>query len=83
MKRELKKFSVDIIVNENSIVVPKTKLLTPNGPLCCHNDHRIAMSLAVLCSVVGGVLENAQCVNKSYPEFFDDIKTLGIQYKII
>ena len=83
MKRELKKFGVDITVNDDSIVVPKAKLLTPTENLCCHNDHRIAMSLAVLCSVVGGVLENAQCVKKSYPEFFDDIKTLGIQYKII
>ncbi len=83
MKQELKKFGVDIIVNEDSIIVPKAKLVTPNEILCCHNDHRITMSLAVLCSVVGGVLENAQCVNKSYPEFFDDIKTLGIQYKII
>ena len=83
MKQELKKFGVDITVNEDSIIVPKTKLLAPTENLCCHNDHRIAMSLAVLCSVVGGVLENAQCVNKSYPEFFDDIKTLGIQYKII
>lgn len=83
MRQELKKFGVDITVNEDSIVVPKAKLLTPTENLCCHNDHRIAMSLAVLCSVVGGVLENAQCVKKSYPEFFDDIKTLGIQYKII
>lgn len=83
MKQELKKFGVDVIVNDNSIVIPKTKLLTPTENLCCHNDHRIAMSLAVLCSVVGGVLENAQCVNKSYPEFFDDIKTLGIQYEIV
>ncbi|MBQ6837706.1 MAG: 3-phosphoshikimate 1-carboxyvinyltransferase [Clostridia bacterium] len=83
MRQELKKFGVDITVNEDSIVIPKAKLLTPTENLCCHNDHRIAMSLAVLCSVVGGVLENAQCVKKSYPEFFDDIKTLGIQYKII
>jgi 5-enolpyruvylshikimate-3-phosphate synthase len=37
------------------------------------------MSLAILCSKVGGTLENAQCVKKSYPEFFDDIKTLGIK----
>ena len=83
MRQELKKFGVDITVNEDSIVITKAKLLTPTENLCCNNDHRIAMSLAVLCSVVGGVLENAQCVKKSYPEFFDDIKTLGIQYKII
>ncbi len=83
MQTELSKFGVDIIVNEDEIIIPKTELKEPEEILNCHNDHRIAMSLAVLCSKVGGTLENARCVNKSYPEFFDDIKKLGIQYDII
>ncbi|MBE6801132.1 MAG: 3-phosphoshikimate 1-carboxyvinyltransferase [Ruminococcaceae bacterium] len=82
MKTELSKFGVDIVVQEDEIVVPKTEMKIPEENLNCHNDHRIAMSLAILCSKVGGTLENAQCVNKSYPEFFDDIKTLGIQIDI-
>ncbi len=82
MQTELSKFGVEIIVNEDEIIIPKTEIKTPEEILNCHNDHRIAMSLAILCSKVGGTLENAQCVNKSYPEFFDDIKTLGIQIKV-
>lgn len=82
MKAELSKFGVEIIVNDDEIIIPKADIKAPTEKLNCHNDHRIAMSLAVLCSKVGGTLENAQCVNKSYPEFFDDIKTLGIQYDI-
>lgn len=81
MQTELSKFGVNIIVNEDEIIIPKTELKAPKEILNCHNDHRIAMSLAVLCSKVGGTLESAQCVNKSYPEFFDDIKTLGIHLK--
>lgn len=83
MQAELSKFGVDITVNDNEIIIPKTEVRAPEEKLNCHNDHRIAMSLAVLCSKVGGTLENAQCVNKSYPEFFDDIKALGIKYDII
>lgn len=83
MKTELSKFGVDITVNDNEIIIPKTSLQVSKEKLNCHNDHRIAMSLAVLCSKVGGILENAQCVSKSYPEFFDDIKALGIKYDII
>ena len=79
MQTELSKFGVDIIVNEDEIIIPRTEIKAPKEILNCHNDHRIAMSLSILCSKVGGTLENAQCVNKSYPEFFDDIKTLGIQ----
>lgn len=82
MQTELSKFGVEIIVNEDEIIIPETVIKTPEETLNCHNDHRIAMSLAILCSKVGGTLENAQCVNKSYPEFFDDIKTLGIQIDI-
>lgn len=82
MKAELSKFGVKIIVNEDEIIIPESEIKAPTLSLNCHNDHRIAMSLAILCSKVGGTLENAQCVNKSYPEFFDDIKTLGIQYDI-
>lgn len=83
MARELKKFGVDVEVGEDYVVIPD---VIPQKPCCdvdCCNDHRIAMSFAVLCSVTGGVLDGAQCVNKSYPDFFDSIKNLGIRYKII
>lgn len=80
MKAELQKFGVEIVVNENDIVIPNTEVRAPAEKLCCHNDHRIAMSLSVICSKVGGTLQEAECVKKSYPEFFDDIKTLGIKY---
>ena len=83
MQSELSKFGVDIIISEDGIIIPEAVVKAPQENLDCHNDHRIAMSLAVICSKVGGTLENARCVNKSYPEFFDDIKTLGIQYDII
>ena len=79
MQTELSKFGVNISVNDDEIIIPKTEIKAPKEILNCHNDHRIAMSLSILCSKVGGTLENAQCVNKSYPEFFDNIKTLGIQ----
>lgn len=81
MKAELKKFGVDVEVNDDNIIIPKKELKKPKEALCCHNDHRIAMSLSIICSKTGGVLENAECVKKSYPEFFDDIKGLGIEFK--
>lgn len=83
MKQELLKFGVELEAGEDYIVIPKAALKAPTEPLCCHNDHRIAMSLAVLCSVTGGTLKDAQCVNKSYPDFFGDIRNLGITYKTI
>ena len=79
MKKELSKFSADITVFENEIIIKKSVLTPPTEKLCGNNDHRIAMSLAVICSVFGGVIENAECVNKSYPLFFEDCEKLGIK----
>lgn len=82
MQREMKKFGVDIEVGEDHVKIPDVTPMKPQNAVDCHNDHRIAMSFSVLCSVTGGELDGAQCVNKSYPEFFEDIKKLGIKYTI-
>ena len=44
------------------------------------SDHRIAM-MAACCAVISNapvVVENPECVNKSYPGFWDDLHTLGL-----
>lgn len=50
-----------------------------------YNDHRIAMSFAVagLCAKGNTVINDAQVVNKSYPDFWNDLKKLGADIKII
>lgn len=44
-----------------------------------HGDHRIAMACAVAALAAEGqtVIQNCECVNKSYPGFFDDLSLLG------
>jgi 3-phosphoshikimate 1-carboxyvinyltransferase len=48
-----------------------------------HNDHRIAMACAVAGLVASGrtVIENAECISKSYPAFVDDMKKLGVELR--
>lgn len=82
MAQELSKFGSDIEVFENEIVVHKSKLHPPKELLCGHNDHRIVMSLAVLCSVYGGKIDDAQAIAKSFPNFFETIKQLGVEVKL-
>jgi len=45
-----------------------------------HNDHRIAMACAVAALNAGGpvVIENAEAVNKSYPEFWEHLDKLAL-----
>jgi 3-phosphoshikimate 1-carboxyvinyltransferase len=44
-----------------------------------HSDHRIAMACAVAAlGAAGSVgIEHDACVNKSYPRFFEDLRSLG------
>ena len=44
-----------------------------------HEDHRIAMALAVASLGATGrvFIRDSQCVAKSYPAFFDDLRSLG------
>lgn len=46
-----------------------------------HNDHRIAMACAIagLRSEGRTMIPKAECVNKSYPTFFQDLKKLGAE----
>ena len=78
MCEELSKFNIKTLQKENSIEIgcgPDAPTEEING----HNDHRIVMSLALLLSKTGGVVNEAEAVRKSYPGFFDDLKTLGIK----
>lgn len=81
MKDELDKFGISTVVSEDSIEVEGGNLKAPNGVLCGHNDHRIVMALSLLLCITGGRISEAEAVNKSYPTFFEDIKTLGIKVK--
>ena len=81
MAEELRKFGAEICVMENSVRVSSGNLHAPSEMLRGHNDHRVVMSLAVIASVFGGVIDGCEAVKKSYPAFFEDIEKLGIKFK--
>lgn len=77
MKEELEKMGAEVEIFENSVKIKGGNLHAPNAYLFGHNDHRIVMSLAVLCTVLGGEIEGAEAVKKSYPEFFEVLSSVG------
>lgn len=47
------------------------------------NDHRIAMAFSVLGALAGDtVIENAECVTKTYPAFWQELKRIGAEVKL-
>lgn len=78
MYEELSKAGVEMILEEDTIEVKKSELHAPTEVFDGHNDHRIVMSMAVLGSVIGGTIDGIGAVRKSYPNFFEEISSIGI-----
>lgn len=79
MACELEKMGGRVDIFENSLTVYKRELHKPEKALCAHNDHRIVMALSVILTLFGGEIDGAEAVTKSYPNFFGDIKALGVE----
>jgi 3-phosphoshikimate 1-carboxyvinyltransferase len=79
MAKELRKFGITVDVRQNEVLITPTKFHAPTEPLLGHNDHRIVMSLAVLATQTGGIIEGAEAVAKSFPNFFECLHSLGIK----
>ena len=80
MASELRKFGADVAVFEDRIEI-KGGIKEPREILCGHNDHRVVMALSVLLTLMGGQIDGAEAVNKSWPDFFESLAGLGIGVK--
>ncbi len=78
MANELQKFGTAVTVYDDTVVVYPADFHAPTEELCGYNDHRIVMSLSVLLTLTGGSISGAEAVSKSYPEFFQSLRMLGI-----
>lgn len=82
MHEELTKLGGGLLFGSNTITVPKQVLRYRGVPLEGHNDHRIVMALSVVLSKLGGAIQGAEAVRKSYPGFFEDLKSLGAEVEL-
>ena len=70
-----------VIENQDSMEIIGVKKLK-GGQVTSSHDHRMAMSAAIVSSVCEDVvvLDDYECVEKSYPDFWKDFKSLGGEY---
>lgn len=75
---ELKKIGADITELEDGLIIEGKEYLN-GGEVDSWNDHRIAMALAVatIKCVEPVIINNSDCVSKSYPNFWEDFNMLG------
>jgi 3-phosphoshikimate 1-carboxyvinyltransferase len=69
---------VEIILQDDLMVVKGGNGLQ-GATVHSNHDHRIAMACAVAALKAAGdtVIEEAEAINKSYPDFYEHLKKLG------
>lgn len=79
VKEELNKMGAQIDESYDEMYFVGVDKIDGVFNLSSHNDHRIAMSLAVASTICDKplMIDGAESVNKSYPHFWDDFKKLG------
>ena len=76
LKNELFKIGCISEITDDSIVSVKFFEPNENISIATYNDHRMAMSFAPFCLVKEIIIENEDVVEKSYPDFWTDLKKI-------
>jgi 3-phosphoshikimate 1-carboxyvinyltransferase len=83
LKLELKKTGTMMIIEEDSFTIRPSVDFKTDEIIDCHNDHRMAMAFATLAMRFSNVfINNHLAVNKSYPEFWDQLSRTGFRLEI-
>ncbi len=81
LREGLERMGIKVKEERNRLTItgsrPKGSVIDTRG------DHRMAMAFSILGSVVGGtIINDAECVSKTYPQFWDELKRIGGEVKI-
>jgi len=79
LKTELSKLGAEISVTNDSLALEQSSEIKENITIKTYQDHRMAMAFAPLALRVPLVIEEAEVVSKSYPTFWEDLKTIGFE----
>ena len=79
LKNEIIKLGGKITITDKSLTILPTKSINQNVNISTYDDHRMAMSFTPLATCADINILNAEVVNKSYPNFWNDIKSVGVE----
>lgn len=78
LKTELTKLGAEISVTNDSLHLKSSSAIKEKISISTYQDHRMAMAFAPLALKVPIVIEDAEVVSKSYPDFWKDLALIGI-----
>ncbi len=79
LRIELTKLGANISVTNDSLTLSRSGDINHDVHIATYNDHRMAMAFAPLAIKVPIIIDDAEVVSKSYPDFWNDLKALNFQ----
>ena len=83
LKIEMEKFGSKVDITSNSLELYPNSKLKNNIAIDTYNDHRMAMAFAPLAIKVPIIINDSSVVSKSYPTFWDDLKSIDFVREMI
>ena len=79
LKIELTKLGAQVIISDSTLKLGSSTQLNENIAINTYQDHRMAMAFAPLALKIPLKINDAEVVSKSYPTFWEDLKSIGFQ----
>jgi len=81
VREGLERMGVEVAEEKDRIIITGSNL--KSAVIDSHDDHRIAMAFSILGTRVGNtVINGAECVKKTFPEFWDILRSIGGRVKV-
>jgi 3-phosphoshikimate 1-carboxyvinyltransferase len=77
LKTELEKLGATVEITEETLHLKASQKINNNIAIDTYHDHRMAMAFAPLALKTSLQINDAKVVSKSYPTFWEDLKSIG------
>lgn len=79
LKTELGKLGASVSISDDCFTLEPSLEINRKVSIATYQDHRMAMAFAPLALRTNIIIEEAEVVSKSYPDFWNDLKAIGIR----
>ena len=77
LKAELEKFGASVTITDETLTLEPATAIIDNVVVKTYQDHRMAMAFAPLALKINLIINEAEVVSKSYPDFWKDLQQIG------
>jgi len=81
LKTEIEKLGGKVTITDKSLHLLASKEIKSDIEITTYNDHRMAMAFAPLALKTSLIINHANVVSKSYPDYWSDLESIGFRIK--